>query len=146
MKSYQPVQGPVAVMGGLGSLSAAGKGLGRVVGLGQAMELPPMAVLGDEGADPGDPLAQLGAVRGSQLAAFLAMNMASSAIGGALVGWVASSDGRGAGTGALFTGGMAGIGQSILFAAAGRGGVATVSALLGVAGLGSSLWLAFTRR
>lgn len=72
--------------------------------------------------------------------------LAGAAVGGSVLGYVASSDLRGAGTGALLAAGMTGLFDGYWL---GKGGQPTLGVLfgaLGVAGLSGAIWLAATRR
>lgn len=92
-----------------------------------------------------DSPAQLATTRGE--GTYMAASLLSAGVGGGLLGLVASSDLRGAGTGALFSVGAAGIADAFILRRAGAGlGVVALSTIIGIGGLGGSVWLAMTRK
>lgn len=78
---------------------------------------------------------------------YMAASLISAGLGGGLLGLVASSDWRGAGTGALFSVGAAGIADAFILRRSGAGlGSIVLSTAIGLGGLGGATWLAMTRK
>jgi hypothetical protein len=77
---------------------------------------------------------------------YMSASLLGAGLGGALIGFVASSDFRGAYTGAAFSIGAAGICDAFILRRSGAGlGVVALSSLIGIAGLGGAVWLATKR-
>lgn len=72
-------------------------------------------------------------------------SVAGAAAGGAITGYLASGDRRGAITGSSFTGGLAALGDAFLFVGERRTGLALMFGLMGVGGIGYSV-MRFSRR
>jgi hypothetical protein len=88
-------------------------------------------------------LGQLGVVtfdRDLAPGAYAAGSLIGATVGGAIVGYVASASPQGATTGALFTGGLAALSDSVLFGKSGESVLAMTMLLAGVGGMGLALY------
>lgn len=71
--------------------------------------------------------------------AYATASLFGANVGGAILGFLASRDKRGAAVGASFAGGLAGLGNAVMLAREHRKGAAVIMGLLGVASLGGAL-------
>lgn len=122
-----------ATMGGLGTVSGLGAAQAPIIQLG-------VPGLGD--AAPGDMLATGAGVADTDIAGLALMG--GSAISGAIVGGVAASDWRGAGTGAMALAGLTGV--RLAFLPTLSRGARLAYGAVGLVGLASGILLAYKRR
>lgn len=76
---------------------------------------------------------------------YTAASLAGAAIGGGIMGLIAASDWRGAGTGALFAAGMTGLADAFALGSARATMPAYIMGALGLGALSTSIWMAFKR-
>jgi len=101
----------------------------RVLGLGQAEETAIAPVIAPEKA-----------------MFYASASVAGGALGGAIMGLIASSDLRGAQTGAFFTAGMASFASAVQLTRADQTALGVLFGLCGLAGVAGSVYMSATRR
>lgn len=100
------------------------------------------AFLGDVPA-PGHSLGAADVSTSLPMIGYTAASLTGAALGGGLVGYIASHNGKGAVTGAAFTAGVAGISDAVTLGVQGNTGMA---AAVGLAGLGALSWAIYRFR
>ena len=78
--------------------------------------------------------------------AYATASLIGANIGGGVLGYLASADGRGAAIGAAFAGGLAGLGNTVMLARERRKGAAVIMGVMGAASIAASIHLFAQRR